>query len=293
MSLFHIGKTLNTVDQNIVKTIKEGTDFLSNPNEWTQENMDKLWEDIHNVFKDSSQQIGNEALREAKEAVTKNLLAGGMSKEDAEAWSSNYLKKVVDSAEKVRKNMPKIKATGRLAWLKLTGAVSLLSVATMGFFAAHSGPTAEEQEQLDLLNRTQAENEEVQRLTVSEAEFNNMVSGLTAPSAPPVTEEAPAPAAAAAAPEVLPPPIAAIAAAPAAVEVTTLSGTQQINSTVGTVYRYSPPPVRRVMVQPFHIDHDYDHPSDNTDWHFLEHKSPPHHMDYTVDSGFASIHVSY
>ncbi len=291
MSIAHVGKTLNNINQNIIKTMKEGCDIVVNPKS-TQADVDKFWEDFNNVFKDSSVDLGNEARSQAREGVTKHLMDGGMSKAEAEALFADQWKKVLDTAEKVRKNMPKVEAAGKLAWLKLTGMIAALAAATVTYTAINSGPTPQEKAALDTLNRVKAENEQVQRLTVTMDQFNSMMNGLAPVSAAPRLTETPAPAAAAEAVE-LPPPIAAIAAAPARVEVTLPSGKQQLTTTVERVYRSSPPQVRRFMYQPLHIDHDYDHPSNEADWHFLEHKSPPFHKDFTVNAGFASAHISF
>jgi hypothetical protein len=40
------------------------------------------------------------------------------------------------------------------------------------------------------------------------------------------------------------------------------------------------------MVQQWHVDHDYDHPSHEAEWHFPEPKSRPFHKEFTIDPGF-------
>ncbi len=294
MSIAHVGKTLNNINQNIIRTMKEGCDLVVNQNS-TQADTDKFWEDFNNVFKDSSVDLGDEARSQAREGVIKHLMDGGMSKAEAEALFADQWKKVLSTAEKVRKNMPRVEAAGKFAWLKLTGMITALAAATVAYTAYHSGPTPQEQAAIDTINRVGAENEQIERLTVSMDEFNSMMNGLTPPSAaprlaaPPAAEAAPA----AAEPVELPPAIAAIATAPARVEVTLPSGKQQLTTTVERVYRSSPPQVRRFMYQPLHIDHAYDHPSNDTSWHFPEHKSPSIHKNFTIDAGFASAHISF
>ncbi len=124
-------------------------------------------------------------------------------------------------------------------------------------------------------------------------DFNIMYGGLAVAPAP--TPDAPAPEAAPAPVEIP----AAAAAAPAEVELTSESGTkQEVQTTVGNVYRNSPEPVKRqIETDAPKIEHDYN-TSITTDPNscFVRHcLGGAGHRDITVTNGdnSATIHVSY
>ena len=285
MGITSIGKTVTTVTQNIIKVIEEGCDIATHPH--TQADVDKFWRDLANVGKDASKDLSNEAQAQAREAAVKRLTGSGWSKADAEKWFENQWKKIADSAEKASKTVPKVipkvEKAAHSAWLKLAGfvgaAAAIVSVAAI-ISAINSGPTPEQQRLDDFFRRQQVHRmqmEQLEKIAVSEEEFNLMVGSLAVPSPPEVeAPETPLP--------VLPPPIAAIAYEPAKVEVTTSSGTRGISTTVGQVYRSSPPQVQQAMERPSHTEREHS---------YEDHPSRLGHKDFTVDAGFASAHISF
>lgn len=291
MSLATVGKVIGQVEQNIMRVVKEGTDLLTKPH--TKEDELKWEQDCKNVFKTSSQDIGDEAYSQAKEGATKHLMDRGLSKEEAERWSENVVKKVMDQAEKVRAGIPKVQQAAKLGWLKFVGAVTAIFGAVMTFSFMQRDERAEKsRKMLAFVEHV----EEERKIMVSREDFNVMAGSLLVTSAPPVTTSAPATAAAApAAPAPLPAPVAAIAAAPALVEIKTESGkTQTVKTTVERVYRSAPPRVQNIMrnYPAAPIEHDYDKPGPGPE-NGYQHSEQHPHKSFTVSTDFASIHVSY
>jgi hypothetical protein len=289
MSIANVGKVIGQFEKNIMRVVKEGTDLLTNPNH-TKEDELKWEQDCKNVFKTGTQDVGDEAYSQAKEGATKHLMDRGFSKEEAERWSENVAKKVMDQAEKVRAGIPKVEQAAKLGWLKFVAAVTAIFGAVMTFsFMQRDERADKSRKMLAFVEHI----EEERKIMVSTEDFNLMAGSLLVTSAPPVTTSAPPTAAAAAAP--LPPPVAAIAAAPALVEIKTESGkTQTVNTTVERVYRSAPPRVQNIMrnYPPFHIEHDYDKPGSGTENDYQHYEQHPH-KSFTVSTDFASIHVSY
>jgi hypothetical protein len=288
MSIANVGKVIGQVEQNIVRVVKEGTDLFTKPH--TEEDVQKWEQDCKNVFKTSTQEIGDEAYSQAKEGATKHLMDRGFSKAEAERWSESVVKKVMDQAEKVRAGIPKVGQAAKLGWLKFVGAVTAVFGAVMTFSFIQRDERADKSRKMVAFIEHV---EEERKIIVSREDFNVMAGSLLVTPAPPVTTSAPPPAAAAAAP--LPEPVAAIAAAPALVEIKTESGkTQTVKTTVERVYRSAPPRVQNIMrnYPAFHIEHDYDKPGPDTENGYNHHEQLPH-KSFTVSSDFASIHVSY
>jgi len=288
MSEINIAKTLHNVDQNILHVIKEGADNLSKPGA-TDEDWDKFWHDVRNVFTDTPQKVGDLTVKEAKEGVKRQLIARGHSPDVADDWSSKFVKRVVDYSEKVRKTVQKNPTLGNLAWLKLVGGIAVLAAALTTFFAIISGPTPQQQSELDLLNRTQNENDEIQRLVATPEEFTTLVRGLS--SAPDVQPDPTPPAAAAVE---LPVAIAPIAAVAVEVQVTTPSAPPQtFHTNVAQAYRYAPPRAQQAMVRQWHnAPQPQSEPESQP-----EPQSEPHHQPFqseiTVETEFSGSQAHF
>jgi hypothetical protein len=291
MTAAHVGKTLAKVVDRIVNVFKEGAVLTTN---YSDPAYEKWKQDVSNVFHDTGADTAEEARSEAQERLTKHLMDKGWSREQAERWVEARWKDAVDGAEKIKRTAPKMGA--RIAgFVGATAAIfaGALSVAVVqGRIAAHKT-----EESLGLLRRTEAEQQEVQKLSrivLTDADFKSMNSAFFAPSA-----QAPAPAAAAAPPMALPAAIAAVAARPARLEETSPSGgTRTVETTVGEIYERSPRPVQEVMERspptPLHIEHDYDKPSvdDCLKTDCLGAIDRQFHKDYVVTSGDGSMSIS-
>jgi Predicted membrane protein len=298
MNTAHVGKTLHHIVENIVNVFKEGANLATN---YSDAAYDKWKQDAGDVFKDTGTDSAEEARSQAKERLTEHLMDGGMSKGDAEKWFEDRWKDAVDSAEKIRHAMPKVEAGAKLVWLKFVGAVTAIFTGALIVSVINSGPTREQRAALDLLARTQMEQEQVQRLSaivLSDDEFNMLTGSLFVPSAP-APVEMPAPVAAQAAPApALPAAIAAVAAEPVQVREESSSGeVHTIATTVGSVYTNSPPSVRRAMEAsppPPPIDHGYDHEDKNDCFHTdcLGAIDKQFHKQYTITNGDGSASIS-
>jgi len=275
-------KGVSDISQSVVKTFKKACDVAVDPNH-TQADIDQVWRD----FEKACEEAGNttDAVHgEVKEHVTQHMRDGGMSEVEAEKWFEQKWKDVKDLGDKIRQASPKVEATGKLFWLKilgLAGATAAGGWVLTAITGAHR-PETESDRMYQFFRREAAETAQMQRLLVSEEEFNIMIGGLAVQSAPlPDATHI----AAAAAPEPMPAAIAAEANEPAEVEVITPSGTLNVTSTIGRVYQNAPGPVRREMEQePLKIDHGYDHQKPNLGGH---------HKEFTVATDFAAAHVKY
>ena len=120
-----IGKTVRDFAQNLIRVTEEGCKLLINPQS-TKADEQKWWEDVKNVVGQGTHDVGGEAASNAKEHVTKHLMDGGMNKADAEKLFERRWKQIIDLAEKVRKDIPKIEETAKLGWLKFVGGITAL-----------------------------------------------------------------------------------------------------------------------------------------------------------------------
>lgn len=128
---------------------------------------------------------------------------------------------------------------------------------------------------------------QMEHVMIDQGDFNAMVNGLFVQSAPTPTPDTPAPVAAAMPPE--------IAAEPATMQLTTNSGeTTEVTTTVGQVYTLAPPTIRRVIERPDPPPAPVHEPGITEDPNscFVRHCLTSHKT-FTVDSGFASVKVSY
>lgn len=271
---------VSDITKNLIKTFEKNADkAVDDPDDGSQADQDakKAGQDTSNTARDGA----NDEIRNHDPA-----------------WKS-----VKDLSDKVIAAEPKVVAAAKYGWLKFLGAVTAIFAGTMVFVATQTPSKSPDQQAAEDVLRhareTQQQVEYLDKIVVSEDEFNTMIGGIAVPSAPTPTE---LPAATPAQAAVLPPPVAAVAAEPARVEVATSSGTQTYTTTVGQVYREAPERVRREMDSsdppPSKIEHDYDHenPNDCFHTHCLGgdiNTAGGFHKDFTVDAGFASAHITY
>lgn len=291
MSIPSIAKTLTDFTQNLIKVTEEGINLQLRPH--TDAEQLKWEQDVRNVWSQGTHDVSDEAASDAREHATKHLIDGGMSEQNAKKLVEQQLKKVVDLGEQARKAIPKIGESAKLGWLKFVGAITALLAGGVIVATVTSGPSSEQMAMYKSLQHEAVEQEQLQRFLISEGDFNMMTGGLFVQSAP-SPQEIPTALAAAAAPVA----ITAIAEEPAQVELANSSGTQNVMSTVGQVYLNAPQEVRREMARSASepapmpkIDHGYDHENFNDCAHTHCLSSP--HKEFTVNSGFASIHVKY
>ena len=273
MSIASIGKTVGTFENNIMTCIKDGVDLRINQNTTNADIAN--WEaQCNDIFKSGFQGISNEAYSQMQEGATNHLIDRGFSKEEAERITRDTLKRITGLAENIRKELPTVERTIKLGWVKFVGVVTIgfAGLTTFSMFS-RDPQTDDARKEVAFLKHTQQE----QKIAIDSLSMNVMISGLvTAPSAP---QEAPPMAAAPMA--YVPPAVAAIAAQPATATITTQGSTQTVQTTVGQIYRYAPPPVRRFMAPPSPPPEEEEDPSGD------------YHESFTVDSGFASISISY
>ena len=279
-----ISKALNAYVENIEKWLQEASKVAVDPNH-TLADVDKLWGDLKDIAKDSSNDFLEEAHEQVKERMTNRLLNDGWKKEDAEKWLDAQLKQICDKALNARKEVPKLEKTAHSAWLKLTGFVGgtvAIVAGTAIFSAITSGPTSEQQQQrklnefFDRQDIARRQRELLEKIAMSAQELDLMTAGLRASSAPEV---------------VMPEAIAVIASMPAVVVVSTPDEKQEIPTTVGQVYQSSPPQLQEAMEKVQALEEPPIHArtgSANED-----HPSRLGHKDFTVNAGFASVHIHY
>ena len=279
MSISGIGKTIGAFEQNIVRVLKEGTDLVANAPNTTRADIDNWEADCKNVFKTGAQNIDDEAYSQMQEQASQHLIDRGLTKEEADRIAQNTIKKIADLAEKARKEIPAIKAAAGHGWGKFLGFIGAVTagfslLTTVSMFS-HDQRADEMRSGAAFIEHIADEQDEIR---VDSGAMNSLIDGLRA--TPPPNLQAPPPMGAAEPIPYIPPAVAAVAAQPATAAIRMTNGsTQTVQTTVGRIYGVAPAPVRRFMVAhppPPPTGYDYDH-----------------HEDFTVDSGFASIEISY
>src|SRR6185312_1081382 len=183
---------------------------------------------------------------ELKESLNKYARGIGMTAAEAELWFEHSAKKVIDSAEKIRKAKPKAKAEadefGAFFMVKVFAVIAAGGWVLTAITGAHPPPTKADK-LLGFIRLQSAQRKSMDTFEVDEAQFNAMVDVLEqGVPAPPTPSAEPEPVAAVAAPEPLPPAVAAVADHPVTVEVDrSNSAPRTFESTVGQVYRSAPP----------------------------------------------------
>ncbi len=296
MSVPSVLKPIVNFEQNIMKVVKEGVDLLTHDH--TSEDVEAWEQHVRNVCKDGNQNINDAAQKQAQEQASKHLMDRGYTKKQADEWAESSMKKVKDLNDSVRKNLPKVKEFGRFFLLK-AGALLMAGGWILTAITGAHRPESEAEKSYRQMQHESAERDreqdQIQRLVISGEDFNILMGGLEVSSAPTPVQDA-SPIAAAPAPEPLPMAVAAEAADPVEVKVTTPSETREFTTTVGQVYRNSPPAVRRIIEQPvFHIDHGYDHPDPNDCVHrHCLGSDGGHHKSFTVEgTPFGSATFKY
>ena len=276
MNIASIGKTVGEFENHIMTCLKNGVDLKFNQNTTNADIAN--WEaQCTDIFKSGSQDISNEAYAQMQEGATNHLIDRGVSKEEAERITKDTLKKIIDFAENMRQELPAVERAIKFGWLKFVGFVTLAFAGIMTLSMFSRDPRMDNARKESAFLKHVQEEQQLAEIPIDASSMGVMISGLvTAPSAP---QQAP-PVAAAPIPYV-PPAVAAIAAQPATATITTQGSTQTVQTTVGQIYRYAPPPVRRFMAPPSPPPEEEEDPGEE------------YHNSFTVDSGFASISVSY
>jgi hypothetical protein len=294
MSVLSILKPIANFEQNIMKVVKEGVDLLTHDH--TPADVERWEQHVRDVCKDGNQSLDDEAQKQMQEHASNHLMDKGFSKAQADAWAESTLKKVSDLNDSVRKSLPAVKQTGRFFVVKAAALLALggwALTAITGIHAPESDAEMAYHQMQQASDERAREQDQIAHLTISGDDFNILMGGLQAHTAPSPQADTP-PVAAAAAP--LPLTVAAEAADPVDVKVTTPTGTREFTTTVGEVYRNSPPAVQQVIEQPVTpIDHGYDHedPNDCFHTHCLG-SDGGNHKTFTVDgTPFGSATFQY
>lgn len=266
------------IHKNVEKTFEKNADkAVNDPDDGRQAQQD-------------AQKVGQDTSSTARDAAN-----DAIESRDP-AW-----KAVKDLSDKAIEVETKVAASAKLGWLKFVGVVTAIFTGALIFSIPQTAPTPDQKAALESLRRSGVQQEQIERLTVTQEQFNNMVSHIfVADEPPPIISTAPA-VAAAQAPEPFPPAIAAIAAEPATVVLTTDSGeTTQVTTTVGQVWTVSPPAVKR-FVAPDPPPRPVERPlgiTEDPNSCFVKHclsggNGNGPHKTFGVNSGFAQITVSY
>jgi len=259
MSVADAGKVIAKLEENIMKVVEEGTDLCLDPNHTKADEL-KWDQDANKVSGDGIHDLGDEARSQATDGATEYLMNRGFSKEDADKWPENSVKRVAEISEKVHKAVPKVK----YGFLKFVGVVTAIFSAIMAVsFLNRPGPTPEHKAALDVIRRSgeaQRQLAYLGKIVITTDQLNLMVGGMLVRSAPaPVAD--------------LPAPVAAVAEVPVIVEIATPDEAEPraYTSTVAQVYRNSPPQAQRRIEQDApKIEHDYNRPSNNACNHCLD-----------------------
>jgi len=239
-SVITVAKILAHVTQNIIRVSEEGMLLATRPH--TQADMDKWEEDVKNVFKDTDESSLNGAKSAAKEEATKGLMDRGFSKQAADQMFEHRWEKMKSLAASARGKIEKYKPSvaKQISWTLAKAAMIFLAIG--GFMHYKYGKEEPLIADGTACVTCAVKLIPVEPMQISPDQFNIMYGGLAVPSAPMPVLDAPVPVAAAA----LPPAVAVIADAPADAELTSEQGvTQEVQTTVGSVYRQSAPQVQR------------------------------------------------
>jgi len=164
----------------------------------------------------------------------------------------------------MKATIPKVEEAVKIGWKGFVGVVASLFAVCMVYAVVHTRPSPEEVEMSNYIRAEAARAEEMrlfserfQQFQASQDEINMLVSGIMA--APQPTPDPPVAAAQAEEPVQLPAAVAPVADVPVRVEEITEYGTDRVTaSTVGTVYRNSPPQGQRAIESTApKIQHDY------------------------------------
>jgi hypothetical protein len=175
-----------------------------------------------------------------------------------EAENHNPLWKTVNLSEKAREFVPKIEASAKYIWVKFVGTVAAIFIASIALVSMQSSSLSVEQKSvLDTIRHAQDSQRQIEALNaivLKSDDWHIMMGGIQVPMAPtPMPDTAASEATAAP----IPIEVAAVAAAPIEVDVETPTARQAFTTTVGQVYRNSPPSVQSAIEQ-HAIQHDYD-----------------------------------
>lgn len=294
-----VTKSVTRVEQAFERAANKTVQQLSNPNAVSQADVDDAWQDFRDTCKDTESTASDSAREEFREHITKGMQEAGMARDEAEKWFEQKWADAKDLADKGIKYAPE---AGRFAWGSALRAFAFVA-ATVGAIGVYFGIDAnkEGEQARETLNRSNLELDQARmqiQLAMNTEEFMRMGSALNIPNIPPEVFVPPA-AAAAAAPAPPPPPVAAplpapvaaIAEAPVQVEVTNGASTYRGTTTVRQFYRAVPQARPAIENHAFHIEHDYDKP---TDWSKIGRednwRDQQHHVNIDVDAGFASAH---
>ncbi|HEX5182003.1 MAG TPA: hypothetical protein VFW19_02505 [Allosphingosinicella sp.] len=288
------GKTLLDIAGRLEKTFEKNADkAVVDPDDGSQATRDAGKAGDH-----AGSSAGDEANREARNREP--------------AW-----KAAKDLSDKVIETAPKVEASAKHGWLTFVGVVTAIFTGAI-FVASTQRPAVSPETQAARTVVRDAEDTRRQiaaldAVTLGMDDWNIMMGGLEAPSAPTPAETSAPPVAAAAPPPPIPAMaaelpriIAAAAAEPMQVDVVTANGSRrEFTTTVGNLYRQAPDQVRRIMTKseaPPPIEHGYDQPDPNDC--FVRHclgggtsNAGGFHRDFTVNAVdgngnmFGSAHI--
>lgn len=239
MGLF---RTITGVEENIIQVVKEGADLAARGGGTATERAE--WEQhVKDVCKNGSQRFNDETRKEIERQTTSHLMDRGVSKAEAETWSSQTLAKVKDLNDRIH---PKVVAGEHWLMFKLAAVLAFGGWVLTAITGYHGPQTAADKMYDDMRNQASVRAGEASNpglIQVSEDDFNMLIGGLVK-TVPPEVQPTPDGPPASAAPGPFPPAVAAESQQPVAVTVATPNGTQTISTTIGQVYVNAPPPVR-------------------------------------------------
>jgi len=232
---------MKKIEENLEKTFEKNFEkAVNNPDDGTQADKD-------------SRQAGQDTSGTAGDTANDEV------KNHEPAW-----KAVKDLSDTAIAAETKVVAATKVGFFKFVGVVTAIFAGAMAisFSQRQTGPTPDQIRMQNTLRTIEIQDQQIkqmERIMVSNDEFNIATANLFAAPAP-VIDDPVAPAAAA-----LPPPIAAVAAQPVQVVETDSSGEVEAvtTTTVGHAYQSIPREAQRQMENnpPPKIEHDYDKPS--------------------------------
>src|SRR2546423_10537122 len=151
------------LEKHIKNAINKGTEVLGDPHATSSDYRDAI-DYVEQEFKNACQETGTTASDAARDEFEEHVLKG-LSKEDFERWFEHKARAVKDLAEKARNAAPKVENAAKVGWLQFVGVVSAIFTGVLIFSYAHSGPTPEQKAAINLIRRTEMEQQQMQRLS--------------------------------------------------------------------------------------------------------------------------------
>jgi hypothetical protein len=291
-----VTKAVTRVEQAFERAANKTIQQISDPKAVSQADVDDAWREFRDVCKETESTASSAARDEFKEHITKGMREAGMGKEEAEKWFEQKWVDVKNLADKGIKYAPEAAKVAKRSFLSGLAFV----VATVGAIGIYFGIDAnkEGEKARENLNQSNLALDQARmhiQLAMSTEEFMRMGNSLNVPNIPPEVFAPPqavaAPAAALPAAVAMPAAVAAIAEAPVQVEVNNGTSTYTGTTNVREFYRSVPQARPAIENHAFHIEHDYDKP---TDWSKVGRddnwREQQHHVNIDVDAGFASAH---